>query len=317
IRVGNDGRKRSVTLPGIGAVCVHDDTRRLRRMLVKGRAKILFATVSHHAGRWWVALNVEAADLHPAHFHVARAADDHRGWVGVDRGLSAFLGAATAVGDEVARIADAPRALTTGMRQQRHLAKKLSRKKERSHNRRQAAARLARHHNRSANIRRHFLHRVSNELVKTHDRLVIEDLNVAGMLRNHRLALAISDAAWSEFARQLRYKAQWRAGHVVVADRYYPSSQICSRCRTRNYQLTLADRMFRCPCGHSGDRDLNAAINLAHWAQNHAHPEPRTPKHGGRVTKARRRDGADRHPTRVGETSPKDAGTDVHPAPAV
>jgi putative transposase len=316
IRVGADGAKRSVTLPSIGAVSVHDDTRRLRRMIAKGRAKILFATVSHHAGRWWVSLNVEAADLHPAHCHSARASDDHGGWVGVDRGLSAFLVAATAAGDEVARVSDAPKALAAGMRKQRHLAKKLSRKEKGSHNRRQSAARLARHHNRTANIRRHFLHQVSNELVKTHDRLIIEDLNVAGMLRNHRLAQAISDAGWAEFARQLRYKAAWRGGAVARADRWHASSQICLRCRTRKEELTLADRMFTCPCGHSADRDLNAAANLAHWAEKHAYPEPRTPKHGGRATNARRRDGADRHSLCVGETSPKDAGTDVHAAPA-
>ena len=112
IRVGDNDRPRSVTLPGIGVIAVHDDTRRLRRMLAKGRAKILFATVTHRAGRWWVSLNVEAADLHPAHHHPARdPADDYGGWVGVDRGLSAFLVAATVDGPEVARIADAPKAL--------------------------------------------------------------------------------------------------------------------------------------------------------------------------------------------------------------
>ncbi len=110
---GDPGRRqrrpRSVTLPGIGQIRVHDDTRRLRRMLAKGRAKILFATVSHHAGRWWIALNVEAADLHPAHQHPARDRGDAGGWVGVDRGLSAFLVAATADGTEVARITMHPR----------------------------------------------------------------------------------------------------------------------------------------------------------------------------------------------------------------
>ena len=190
IRVGDHNRPRSVTLPGIGPIAVHDDTRCLRRMLAKGRAKILFATISHHGGRWWVSLNVEAADLHPAQQHPARHPDDRGGWVGVDRGLSAFLVAATADGEEVARIADAPKALAAGMKQQRRLAKKLSRTKNGSRNRRDAAAKLGRHHNHVANVRRHFLHWVSNELVKTHDRLVIEDLNVSGMLRNRHLALS-------------------------------------------------------------------------------------------------------------------------------
>ena len=111
--------------------------------------------------------------------------------------------AAHADGTEVARITDAPKALAAGMKQQRRLAKSLSRKQKGSHNRRDAAAKLGRHHHHVANVRRHFLHQVSNALVKTHDRLVIENLNVSGMLANHRLARAISDAGWAEFARQL------------------------------------------------------------------------------------------------------------------
>jgi putative transposase len=146
-------------------------------MLAKDRAKILFA-----AGRWWVALNAEAADLHPARCHPVRDNADHGGWVGVDRGLTAFVVAATADGHEVARITDAPKALAGGMRRQQHLAKQLSRKKEGSHHRRDVAAQLGRHHRGIRNIRTHFLHQVSNRLVKTHDRLVLEDLNVSGML---------------------------------------------------------------------------------------------------------------------------------------
>ena len=317
IRVGDNNRVRSITLPGIGQIGVHDDTRRLRRMLAKDRAKILFATVSHHAGRWWVSLNVEAADLHPAHLHPARHPSDAGGWVGLDRGLSAFVVAAHADGHEVDRITSPPKALTAGMKRQRRLAKSLSRKQKGSHNRRDAAAKLGRHHHHIANIRRHFLHQVSNALVKTHDQLVIENLNVSGMLANHRLASAISDAGWAEFARLLCYKQGWRSGAIAIADRWYPSSQLCSHCGARNTELTLADRLFTCSCGHRVDRDFNAAANLARWAaDHHAHPDPRTPKHGGRATNARRRDGAGQHPTRAGETSPEDAGTDVRSAPA-
>jgi len=167
-------------------------------------------------------------------------------------------------------------------------------------------------------VRRHFLHQVSNELVKTHDRLVIENFNVHGMLANHRLARAISDASWSEFARILAYKQGWRGGQLVQADRRYPSTRLCPQCGVVNREMTLADRVFTCSCRHTADRDTNAAANLAHWGHTHqdeASTEPRTPKQRGRATKARRRDGADQHP-RVGETSPKDAGTDVHAAPA-
>ncbi len=316
IRIGDNDRPRSVTLPGIGAVAVHDDTRRLRRMLGKGRAKILFATISHHGGRWWIALNVEAADLHPAHQHPTPHPGDAGGWVGVDRGLSAFLVAATAEGTEVARIEDAPKPLAVGMKQQRRLSKSLSRKKKGSRNRKDAAARLGRHHHRVANVRRHFLHQVSGALVKTHDRIVIENLNVAGMLANHRLARAISDASWAEFARMVRYKQAWRGGRLIETDRWYPSSQLCSLCGERRTDLSLADRVFTCSCGHAADRDTNAATNLARWGHAH-HDLDRSPdpQAGGRATNARRRDGTGQHP-RVGETSPKDAGTDVHTAPA-
>jgi putative transposase len=318
IRVGDHDRPRSLTLPGIGRIGVFDDTRRLRSMLAKDRAKILFATISCHGGRWWVALNVEAADVHPAHQHQARDPQDDGGWVGVDRGLSAFAVAATVDGTEVARIQQAPKALAAGMKRQQRLAKSLSRKQTGSRNRRDAAAKLGRHHHHIANVRRHFLHQVSNALVKTHDRLVIEDLNVSGMLANHRLASAISDAGWAEFARLVGYKQAWRGGTLAVADRWYPSSKLCSACGAIRGDLTLADRAFTCGCGHSVDRDTNAAVNLARWGQTHHehHLDPRTPKHGGRAKNARRRDGADQHPTRAGETSPDDAGTDVHTAPA-
>ncbi|MGH3644945.1 MAG: zinc ribbon domain-containing protein, partial [Mycobacterium sp.] len=95
-------------------------------------------------------------------------------------------------------------------------------------------------------------------------------------------------------------------------------SKRCSVCGAVSSDLKLADRVFTCSCGHRADRDLNAAVNLAHWAQNnHASTDPRTPKHGGRATNARRRDGTDQHPTCAGETSPTDAGTEARAAPAV
>jgi putative transposase len=314
IRVGDNDRPRSITLPGIGQIGVHDDTRRLRRMLARDRAKILFATVSHHAGCWWVSLTLRPPICTPP-TSIRRAIRETLAGVGLDRGLSAFVVAADADGREVDRITAAPKALTAGMKRQRRLAKSLSRKQKESRNRRDAAAKLGRHHHHIANIRRYFLHQVSNELVKTHDRLVIETLNVSGMLANHRLARAISDAGWAEFARQLSYKQDWRGGELVLAGRWYPSSKLRPACGAIRGDLTLADRMFTCVCGHSADRDLNAAANLARWAEKH-HLDPRTPKQRGRATNARRRDCADQHPKRAGETSPVETGTDVHAAPA-
>ncbi|MFD3428664.1 RNA-guided endonuclease InsQ/TnpB family protein [Nocardia fluminea] len=318
IRIGDDQIARSVTLPGIGAVRVRDDTRRLRRLLAKERAKILYATVTYRARRWWVSLTLEASDLHSAHHHQPREQGDSRGWVGIDRGLTVFAVAATADGTEVARIDTAPKPLGTELSRQRRLAKSVSRKKKGSQNRREAAARLAIHHRRVADIRRHFAHQVANRLVKTHDRLVIEDLNVAGMLSNRRLARAISDVGWADFARLLTYKQAWRSGTVATADRWYPSSKRCSACGRVNPDLALTDRVFLCECGFHADRDHNAAINLAAWPTIHQNsqrsPDPRA---GGRVTKVRRREGTDRYPSGVGETGPGEAETNVHAAFAV
>jgi putative transposase len=194
------------------------------------------------------------------------------------------------------------------------LAKALSRKKKGSRNQREAAARLARHHHRVANVRRHFLHQVTNQLVKTHDRLVVEDLHVAGMLRNRRLARSIADAGWADFGRLLDYKQRWRSGTVVTADRWFPSSKRRAACGTLNPGLTLADRVFGCHCGYRADRDLNPAVNLAAWPALHRKDPSRSPdlRAGGRVTNARRREGADRHPRGAGATGPDDAGTKAH-----
>ncbi|GMA24846.1 transposase [Luteimicrobium album] len=307
IRLGEAG-PRSVTLPGIGAVRVHDDTRRLRRMLDKGRARILFATVSRRGGKWRVSLNVEAADLHPAARHQPCDDSDSAGWAGVDRGLHAPVVVAVADGTPTLRIDDAPKALRAAQPVTRRLHKSVSRKFKGSKNRRDAVRRLAHHHERVRARRHHFLHQVSNLLVKTHDRLVIEDLNITGMLTNHRLAAAISDAAWGELARQLAYKQAWRGGQVLIADRWFASSKTCSACGNVKSTLTLAERAFTCAhCGLTLDRDLNAAVNLATWGAMH-YSQVLDPEARGQVTNAHRRDGSGRR-TRADEASPDDVGT--------
>ncbi|WP_277209363.1 RNA-guided endonuclease InsQ/TnpB family protein [Isoptericola croceus] len=281
-----------MTLPGIGAIKVHDDTRGLRRLLATGRARVLFATVTRRGGRWRISLNVEAADLHPAAQHMRR--ND---------------------GEESLRVVTAPRALRTAQPVTRRLGKAVSRKVEGSARRRAAVRRLARHHERVRARRHHFLHQVSNALVKTHDRLVIEDLNITGMLANHRLAAAISDAAWGQLARQITYKQTWRGGTVLIADRWLPSSKTCSACGHLVAALTLADRDFVCDgCGHQIDRDLNAAVNLATWGENHYLSQVPDPEARGRATNAHRPEGSGRR-TRADETSRDDVGTLTATAP--
>jgi putative transposase len=301
-----------VRLPGIGVVRVHDDTRRLRRMLTSGRARILFATVTRRGGRWRISLNVEATDLHPAAQHPARPAGDTGGWAGVDRGLHTPVVAATADGTETVRVDHAPRATKTAQPKTRRLSKAVARKKG-SKNRKKAVARMGRHHTKIRERRQHFLHQVSNLLVKTHDRLVLEDLNVTGMLTNRRLAAAISDAAWGELARQVAYKSAWRGGTVLTADRWFASSKTCSACGSVKTTLTLADRVYACgECGLVIDRDTNAAVNLATWGESNSSQVP-DPEARGRVTNAHRREGSGPR-SGADETSPDDVGTGYAPA---
>ncbi|WP_454852031.1 RNA-guided endonuclease InsQ/TnpB family protein [Promicromonospora soli] len=283
IRLGaSEGHVRAVSLPKIGVLRVRECTRRLRRMIATGRARILHVTISRGANRWWISITVKAADLHPAARHSSQAveaeADEggvqpvghgEKGWVGVDRGLHALAVAGRSDGTEVLRVSNA-RAFRRGLSRLRRLSRAVSRKKKGSKNRLKAVVRLSRQHARIRDRRRHALHQVSNQLVKNHDRLVLEDLNITGMTSNRKLSRAISDAAWGELARQITYKQAWRGGQVAVADRWFPSSKTCSACGTLRNDLTLTDRTFECHgCGHVMDRDLNAAVNLAAWAENH------------------------------------------------
>jgi putative transposase len=326
IRVGGT-HARSVTLPRIGAVRVHEDTRRLRRlirpvdhidpdtgqMVLTPRAKILFATVSRHGDRWYVSLNIEAPDLHPRRRHQPRGDQDHGGWIGLDRGLAVFVVAATAERTEVGRF-HAPRPLTRRLRRLRRRCRALSRAQPRSRNRVRAARRLSREHARIADIRRSFLHEVSSQLVKTHDRLCLENLAVANLIRNRHLARAIGDAAWADFARQLAYKQAWRGGQVMLCDRWFPSTRTCSRCGLVRQRMRLTERMLRCDgCGLVIDRDRNAAANLAAWAEAASLAAVQAPDRqaGGRVTNAPGGEGAGRQRD-DGATGPSEGGTSAH-----
>ena len=139
----------------------------------------------------------------------------------------------------------------------------MSRKKKGSKNRRKAVRKLARAHARVANIRENMLHEISAARSKRFGIVGMEDLKAEGMGRNHCLAKALKDAALGELGRQGKYKTAWNGGRVVWADRFYPSSKRCSRCRVVKEHLELSERIYRCnSCGLVIDRDLNAAINL-------------------------------------------------------
>ncbi|GAA6621654.1 hypothetical protein NUACC26_074740 [Scytonema sp. NUACC26] len=127
-----------------------------------------------------------------------------------------------------------------------------------------AQIQIARLHSKVANIRKDTLHKLTTRLAKNHGIVVIEDLNVSGMLANHKLALSIQDMEFYEFRRQLTYKCEFYGTKLVIADRWYPSSKTCSQYGTVKPQLPLKERTFECGCGLSINRDLNAAINLSH-----------------------------------------------------
>jgi putative transposase len=251
--------RRHVKLPRIGAVRTCESTRKLARKLEAGTARILAATLSHQRGRWHVSLSVGLPDPQPA----PRTADRV---VGVDLGIKSL--AVLSTGETIPNPRHLDRALARLRRAQRSCARRRGpdrrTRAEPSNRWRKAKARVAALHVRVANARRDGLHKLTARLVREHDVVVVEDLNVAGMVRSKRLARHISGLGLGEFRRQLTYKAAEAGARVHVADRWYPSSKTCSACGAVRAKLTLAEREFTCPsCGTRLDRDLNAALNLA------------------------------------------------------
>ena len=147
--------------------------------------------------------------------------------------------------------------------QLKRLQRVVSRRQKGSANRQKAVRQLAKAHARVANIRKNALHQTTTYLTRTKSAIVLEDLNVSGMMQNHHLAQVIADVGMSEFRRQLAYKGQWFGCEVLLADRFFPSSKRCSRCGTVKNRLGLGQRIYHCEnCELVIDRDLNAAINL-------------------------------------------------------
>jgi len=257
---------KSVTLPRLGTIATHESTRKLARRLGNGTARILSATVSRTAQRWFVSFTCEIDRAIPERH--AR----HGSAIGVDLGVKTLL---TGVDDQGNTITiDGPKALQSALRRLRRASSAHSRKQPGSGNRRKHAARLARIHARVANVRNDALHKATTDLARRYGTVVAEDLNVAGMTRNRRLARAISDQGFGRARRMLGYKTRWNGGILIVADRWYPSSKTCSGCGTVKAKLPLSERTYRCwHCGTVIDRDVNAARNLLKLAASGAESE--------------------------------------------
>jgi putative transposase len=255
----------SAVLPKVGRVALAETLR--------FSGKIMGATVAREADHWFLAVQVEVPD------GVALQHRSCNGVVGVDLGVSAA--ATLSTGEKIA----APRPLRAALRRLRLRSRRQSRKVQaakaaagisghipkgtrlpRSANQVKGARRLARLHARIARVRADFTHKLTTRLCRESQVVAIEDLHVKGMLANTRLARSIADVGFYEIRRQLQYKALRYGTMIVLADRWYPSSKLCSVCGQKNGTLTLAERVWTCSCGTRHDRDINAAINLQRLA---------------------------------------------------
>jgi putative transposase len=238
---------KRIRIPKLGWV-------RMRESL-RFAGRIVSACISRLADHWFASITVDMPDglsLPPA---------ENQGEVGVDLGVKQL--ATLSTGETFA----GPKALRTLLVRLRRLSRDLSRKVKGSRNSGKARLKLARLYARIANLRRDGLHQLTTSITRRFHTIGIEDLNVKGMLGNRCLSRAIADMGFGELRRQLMYKAAWRGGQVVVADRWYPSSKTCSHCSYRLEALGLDQRQWICPnCAMQHDRDVNAAINLRNMA---------------------------------------------------
>lgn len=229
--------------------------------------KINSVTISQRGDKFYASFSMEITEEEYLRTHKASKQNDLS--VGIDLGIKTFLTLSN--GLQI----NAPKPLNKFnrllIRRQRQLDKKLNPKTKveslkgikKSNNYKKASLKLNKVHQRIANIRKDYLHKLTSSLVANIQNFVIEDLNVNGMKQNHTIAKSLSDISFFEFRRMLQYKSEFNHRKVHVVDRFYPSSKTCSNCGSINKDLTLNDRIYRCEaCGLVIDRDYNASLNL-------------------------------------------------------
>ncbi len=236
--------EKSVQLPRLGKVRLKEKP--------KVNSKILSATVSREADRWYVSLTVKEEIINPEPLYTEP--------VGADLGLLDYI--VLSNGEKI----KPPKSLERKLKKLVKLSKQFSRKEKGSNNSKKLAMKLARLHRKIKNERRNFLHKLTSRLAKTKSAVVIEDLSVQNMIKNKRLSRSIADAGWGEFKRMLEYKTKWYGSELVVAPKFYPSSKKCSSCGYMFSELKLSMREWLCPgCNIYHDRDINAAKNLLQY----------------------------------------------------
>jgi putative transposase len=262
--------RRHLTLPVIGTVRTQENTRRIERLVAKGRARVLAISVRRNGTR--LDASVRVLIQRPQQPRVVLP--DSR--VGVDVGVRRFATVATTDGAVIERI-DNPRPLDTALTELRHVSRARSRCVKGSRRYRERSTELSRLHRRVNDVRTHHLHVLTTRLAKTHGRIVVEGLDAAGMLRQKGLPGArarrrgLSDAALGTPRRHLSYKTGWYGSHLVVADRWFPSSKTCHVCG-HVQDIGWAEHWTCDPtdggCGSVHHRDDNAAINLARYEES-------------------------------------------------
>ncbi|MFI7147824.1 IS607 family element RNA-guided endonuclease TnpB [Nonomuraea sp. NPDC050022] len=255
--------RRHVTLPRLGTIRTHESTRKLQRRVGNGSARILSATVRHERGRWLASFQVE---VERETQRVTRPDDA----VGVDLGVKHLAVTADSLGE--IRYEPNPAHYDIALKTLKRLSRRVSRRQGPDRRTGQAPSKRWRKageqrnkvHHRVGNLRADALRKLTTRITGEYGTVVVEDLNVAGMLKNRRLARKIADAGFGEIRRQLTYKSGWNNGRTVVADRWFPSSKTCSGCGAVKAKLPLHVRVFTCDaCDLVIDRDENAARNLA------------------------------------------------------
>jgi putative transposase len=262
------GKNRGeIRIPNLGWV-------RLREAL-RLDGKILGAVVSREAGRWFVSIQCESPDVVRQHLCPGTK-------VGADLGITHLISLSKPLPDGRMKIEN-PKALKKAMGAVRKLSRRISRQEEMRKKRKAKTSRrmqkrraqLSKLHWRVANIRRDAIHKATTLVASYFETIVLEDLNVAGMVKNHHLAGAIHDASFGEIRRQFEYKTPMLGGMVIYADRFFPSNKTCSSCGVVLDKLPLHIREWDCAaCGVTHDRDINAAINLERLPVGPAWSEP-------------------------------------------
>lgn len=233
-----------LVVPKLGAVKMTE--------AVRFPGKIKSVTLSEQGGHWFASFLIELPED-----YVYPHRCETQAVVGIDLGLQ-FLATLSTEGK-----LDNPKFYRRCEQKLKKLHQALSRTMKGSRNQEKARRRLNTQYARLGNLRSDHLHQMTTPIVRRYRFIGVEDLYIAGMLQSHSLARALSDASFCEIRRQLEYKAGWAGCHVVVADRFFPSSKLCSTCGHKNDELKLSDREWRCTqCGSHHDREINAARNL-------------------------------------------------------